>query len=92
MNRTDLIDTLSKSTGQTKVDSEKWLEAFIATVSKNMKKKEGVKIVGFGTFLSAKRKARTGRNPQTGEAIKIPARVVPVFRAGTALKESIAKK
>ena len=92
MNRTDLIDTLSKATGQTKVDSEKWLEAFISTVSKNMKKKEGVKIVGFGTFASAKRKARTGRNPQTGESIKIPARVVPVFRAGSALKDSIGKK
>ena len=49
-----------------------------------MKKKDGVKLVGFGTFGSAKRKARIGRNPQTGDKIKIPAKTIPVFRPGTA--------
>jgi DNA-binding protein HU-beta len=57
-----------------------------------MKKKDGVKLVGFGTFTTSKRKARTGRNPQTGEAIKIPARTVPVFRPGTILKEAVWTK
>lgn len=89
MNRAELIEALSKTTGHTKADSERWLAAFVETVSKNMKKKEGIKLVGFGTFAVAKRKARTGRNPQTGEAIKIPARAVPVFRPGNTLKEAV---
>ena len=92
MNRAELIEEMAKVTGQTKADNERWLSAFINTVSKNMKKKDGVKLVGFGTFATAKRKARTGRNPQTGESIKIPARTVPVFRPGAALKETVAKK
>lgn len=92
MNRAELVETLASTTGQTKADSERWLSAFIQTVSKNMKKKEGVKIVGFGTFQTAKRKARTGRNPQTGDTIKIPARTVPVFRPGSALKEGVSQK
>jgi DNA-binding protein HU-beta len=92
MNRGELVENLSKSTGQTKADSERFLDAFISTVAKNMKRKEGVKIVGFGTFATAKRKARTGRNPQTGDTIKIPARTVPVFRPGAALKDNISKK
>lgn len=91
MNRAELVETLAKSTGQTKADSERWLSAFISTVAKNMKKKEGVKIVGFGTFATAKRKARTGRNPQTGDTIKIPARTVPVFRPGSALKDNVGR-
>ena len=92
MNRAELVESLSKTTGHTKADSERWLSAFISTVSKNMKKKEGVKIVGFGTFATAKRKARMGRNPQTGDTIKIPARVVPIFRPGAALKDTIGKR
>ena len=56
-----------------------------------MKKKDGVKLVGFGTFATTKRSARTGRNPQTGETIKIPARTVPVFRPGSALKDACKK-
>jgi DNA-binding protein HU-beta len=88
MNRAELVDALAKSTGNTKAESEKWLGAFIQTVTKNMKKKEGVKLVGFGTFTTAKRKSRVGRNPQTGETIKIPPRTVPVFRPGTGLKQA----
>ena len=67
------------------------LSAFTETVEKNIKKKDGVRLVGFGTFTISKRKARVGRNPQTGEELKIPARTVPVFRPGTALK-AIANK
>ena len=92
MNKAELVESLAKTTGQTKAESERWLSAFINTVSKNMKKKDGVKLVGFGTFSSAKRKSRIGRNPQTGDKIKIPAKTIPVFRPGTALKEMVSKK
>ena len=92
MNKADLVESLAKTTGYTKAESERWLSAFITTVSKNMKKKDGVKLVGFGTFGSAKRKSRVGRNPQTGDKIKIPAKTIPVFRPGSALKEMISKK
>ena len=91
MNRAELIEALAKQTGHTKADSDRWLSAFITTVEKNIKKKDGVKLVGFGTFTTSKRKARTGRNPQTGETIKIGAKTVPVFRAGANLKESCRK-
>ncbi len=91
MNRAEMVDAMAKETGFTKANCERWLSSFITTVSKNIKKDDGVKIVGFGTFSSVKRKARTGRNPQTGSSIKIAARTVPVFRPGSALKESIRK-
>lgn len=87
MNKAELIEAMSKITHQTKADSERSLDAFIETVMKNIKKRDGVKLVGFGTFASSNRKARIGRNPQTGEEIKIPARKVPVFRPGKELKE-----
>ena len=89
MNRAEIVEALASSTGKTKADSERWLAAFIETVTKNMRRKEGVKLVGFGTFATAKRKPRVGRNPLTGETVKIPARTVPVFRPGSELKEAI---
>jgi len=89
MNKAELVETISKVTQQTKADTERYLDAFIDTVTKNVKKKDGVKLVGFGTFTISHRKARVGRNPQTGEEIKIPARKVPVFRPGKELKESV---
>lgn len=92
MNRAELVEAIATQTGNSKADAERFVTAFIETVSKNMKKKDGVKLVGFGTFTTSKRKARTGRNPQTGETIKIPARTVPVFRPGTLLKETVGKK
>lgn len=91
MNRAELVDAIAKQTGATKADTDRMITAFIENVQKNIKRKEGVRLVGFGTFLTSKRKARTGRNPQTGEEIKIPARVVPVFRPGAALKEGVNK-
>lgn len=91
MNRAELIESLAKQTDCSKADCERWLTAFMSTVEKNIKKGEGVKLVGFGTFTTAKRKARTGRNPQTGKTIKIPARTVPVFRAGAMLKDTVRK-
>ena len=94
MNKAQLIDVMAKESGLSKADTEKALKAFTATVTKELKKKGKVQLVGFGTFETSKRKARKGKNPQTGEAIKIPAAVVPKFKAGKALKDVVngAKK
>ena len=92
MNKTELVAAIAKEAGLTKVDAEKALKAFTETVSKELKKKGKVQLVGFGTFETAKRAARTGRNPQSGKAIKIPASVVPKFKAGKALKDTVNKK
>ncbi len=89
MNKAELVDAIAKVTNQTKADTERTLDAFIEVVSNNITEKDGVKLVGFGTFSVSSRKARVGRNPQTGEEIQIPARNVPVFRPGKELKESV---
>jgi DNA-binding protein HU-beta len=89
MNRAELVEALAKQTSQSKADSERFVSAFLSTIEKNIRKKEGIKLVGFGTFAVAKRKARVGRNPQTGEEVKIPARTVPVFRPGAQLKDFV---
>ena len=89
MNKAELIEAVSKVTANTKADTERYLDAFIEVVTKNVKKKDGVKLVGFGTFSVSARKARVGRNPQTGEEIQIPARKVPVFRPGKELKDAV---
>lgn len=89
MNKAELIEAVSKVTEMTKADTERNLDAFIDVISKNIKKKDGVKLVGFGTFAVSARKARVGRNPQTGEEIQIPARKVPVFRPGKELKDAV---
>lgn len=92
MNKTELVDAIAKETGLTKKDAGNALDAITETVSKALKKKDKVQLVGFGTFETSKRAARTGKNPQTGEAIKIPAAVVPKFKAGKALKDAVNKK
>ena len=88
MNKAELVEAIAKVTLQTKADTERTLDALIDVVGKNIKKKDGVKLVGFGTFAVSARKARVGRNPQTGEEIQIPAHKVPVFRPGKELKEA----
>ena len=92
MNKTELVDAIAKETGLSKKDSEKAVKAFTEAVSKELKKKGKVQLVGFGTFETAKRAARTGKNSQTGAAIKIPAAVVPKFKAGKALKDAVNGK
>ncbi|ADL35938.1 MULTISPECIES: HU family DNA-binding protein [Butyrivibrio] len=92
MNKTELVDAIAKETGLSKKDSEKAVKAFTEAVSKELKKKGKVQLVGFGTFETAKRAARTGKNPQTGAAIKIPAATVPKFKAGKALKDAVNGK
>ena len=91
MNKAELVEAIAKNMDSTKSESERFLDTFIDVVTKNIKKKEGVKLVGFGTFGVSARKARVGRNPQTGEEIKIPARKVPVFRPGKELKDTVRR-
>ena len=89
MNKAQLIDAIAKEAKLSKVDSGKALDATITAISKSLKKGEGVILVGFGSFTVAKRAARTGRNPQTGKAIKIAAKKVAKFKAGAALAKAV---
>ncbi|HET6243922.1 MAG: HU family DNA-binding protein [Bacteroidetes bacterium] len=85
MNKAELIDAMAAEAKLTKVDAKKALDAFVTATSKSLKKGDRVALVGFGSFSVAKRAARTGRNPQTGKAIKIAAKKVVKFKAGTEL-------
>jgi DNA-binding protein HU-beta len=89
MNKTQLVDLIAKQTTLTKTSVEEVLNASIDVIKKSVKKGEDVTLVGFGTFTKSKRKARAGRNPQTGKEIKIPAMTVPRFRAGKEFKDSL---
>ncbi len=89
MNKADLIEKVASETGLTKAQTERVLDCTIDNIRKSVKKGDEVKLVGFGTFLKAKRKARTGRNPQTGKAIKIPASSFPKFRPGAEFKHMV---
>ena len=87
MNKTELIEKMAEVSGLAKTDAEKALNAFITTIETQLKAKDKITIPGFGVFDLATRKERDGRNPKTGEAIKIPASVVPKFKVGKSLKE-----
>ncbi|ABW67521.1 MAG: HU family DNA-binding protein [Thermodesulfobacteriota bacterium] len=90
MTKSELIDKMAKEAGISKVAAGAALNSFMDGVSKALKKKEGkVTLVGFGTFSKVRRKARKGRNPQTGEPIKIKAGNVVKFKAGKKLKDAI---
>ena len=89
MNKNDLVNQVSDNTGLSKSDSAKAVDSVLDTITDTLKSGGDVRLVGFGTFLVSKRKATTGRNPQTGAAINIPAANVPKFRQGKALKESL---
>ncbi len=82
MNKADLIEAIATDSGISKADAGKALESFTKRVTQSLKKGENITLVGFGTFSVTQRKARTGRNPQTGETIKIKAKKVPKFKAG----------
>lgn len=92
MNKNELISAVAKKSGLTKADSARAIDSFIASVSDSLGKNQEVRLVGFGTFAVAQRKATEGRNPRTGEKIKIPAKKSPKFRAGKALKEKVSKR
>jgi DNA-binding protein HU-beta len=89
MNKAELIELISTETKTTKAQTERMLDATLDTIKKHVKKGDEVKLVGFGTFTKAKRKARMGRNPQTGKSIKIPASWFPKFRAGSEFKNLV---
>jgi DNA-binding protein HU-beta len=89
MTKADLVDKMAKDADIAKVAAGKALDSLIDAVTRTLKKGDKLALIGFGTFSVGKRKARTGRNPQTGAAIKIPARKVPRFSAGKTLKDSL---
>ena len=92
MNKTELVAAMAAKAELSKKDTEKALKAFMETVSEELKKGEKIQLVGFGTFEVVKRAARTGKNPQTGKAIKIPASKAPKFKAGKGLKDTVNSK
>lgn len=89
MNKTELVAAIAEKTELTKKDAEKALVAFTEVVAEELKAGNKIQLVGFGTFEVAKRAAREGRNPQTGETMKIAASNAPKFKAGKALKDAI---
>jgi len=89
VNKTQLIEAIAKETRLTKADAGRALDATLASITRSLRKKVPVTIMGFGTFKVVRRKARNGRNPQTGEAIKIKARRVPRFTPGADLRRAI---
>ena len=91
MNKTDLINSVVEQTGMMKKDCEKLVTAFTESISDTLAKGEKVQIAGFGTFEVRERAEREGRNPQTGETIKIAAGKAPAFKAGKHLKKSLTK-
>ncbi|MFK7956753.1 MAG: HU family DNA-binding protein [Lysobacterales bacterium] len=89
MNKTELVEAVSNAADLSKSDAGDAVEAVLASVTKALKKGDTVSLVGFGTFSVKKRAARTGRNPRTGETIKIKASKIPSFKAGKGLKDAV---
>jgi DNA-binding protein HU-beta len=92
MTKADLIDAIAKDADLSKADAGRALNAALDAITGELKKEEKISLVGFGTFSLAKRPKRKGRNPQTGESITIPARKVPRFTPGKALKDTVQRK
>jgi len=90
MNKAELIEQIAKDAGLTKTQANSALDAFTGAVVTSLKKGDKVTLVGFGTFSVSQRAARNGRNPQTGEVIKIKASKAPKFKAGKEFAETIA--
>lgn len=89
MNKNDLVAAVADSAGLSKADATKAVDAVFDSIAGSLKKGGEVRLVGFGTFSVAKRKASTGRNPRTGETIQIPASKQPKFKAGKGLKDAV---
>ena len=89
MNKNELVASLAEKTGLKKTEVEKVLKAFTETVTDELKNGEKIQLVGFGTFETATREAREGRNPRTGATMKIAATKAPKFKAGKALKDAV---
>ena len=90
LTKADIIEQLAKKCKCSNAAAKSCLEALVDIIIKSLKQGKDVGLTGFGTFTISKRKARTGRNPQTGEQIRIPAKKMPRFKAGKGLKEAIA--
>jgi DNA-binding protein HU-beta len=90
MNKGELVSAIADSAEMTKADAGRAVDAFVAVVTKALKKGDTVSLIGFGTFSVRKRAARVGRNPRTGEDIKIKASKTPAFKAGKALKDGVS--
>ena len=89
MNKTELVAAVAEKAGISKSDAEKALNAFTSVVTKELKNGERIQLVGFGTFETAKRKAREGKTPQTGDKISIPSSLLPKFKPGKSLKDAV---
>jgi len=91
MSKGELIEALAEKTGCSKADAAKYLDALLEEITNSLRKGDQVTLTGFGSFKVSQRKARTGRNPQTGATIQIAATVVPRFKAGKGLKDAVKK-
>ena len=91
MSKQQLVEMIAEKAGLTKADAARALDATMESVTEALKKGEKVSLVGFGTFATSKREAREGRNPRTGETVKIAARTAVTFKAGSKLKEAVNK-
>ena len=89
MNKTELVAAMAEKAGLSKKDAEKALNAFIESVEESVKAGDKVSLIGFGTFETRERAARDGKNPRTGEVIKIAASKAPAFKAGKAFKDML---
>jgi len=90
MNKSELIDAVADSTDISKAAAGRAVDAVFDTIADSLKRRESVTLVGFGTFTVRERAARSGRNPRTGETIRIGPSVTPVFKAGKALKDAVS--
>ena len=89
MNKTELVAAMAEKAGLSKKDAEKALNAFVESIEETLKEGDKVSLVGFGTFETRERAARDGKNPRTGEKIKIAASKIPAFKAGKAFKDML---
>ncbi len=89
MNKTELISEIADKAMMTKKDTEKFVNAFMECIEETLKNGDKVQLIGFGTFEVRERQERTGRNPQTGDVINIPATIVPAFKAGKDFKSVV---
>ncbi len=89
MNKNEFIDRVADMAGINKAEATRAVDAVFDAITEGLRKGDDIRLVGFGTFSAAKRKAREGRNPRTGETIQIPASIQPKFSAGKGLKEAL---
>ena len=89
MNKSEFVNAIAEETGFSKADAVRAADAFVDVVTNTLKAGDSISLVGFGTFSIKRREARTGRNPRTGDPIKIAASNIPGFKAGKALKDAV---